>query len=250
MRKLLTCLFVLFILLISSVFIYGKSNSLIRIGLRTSPLEEWKSPSKYSPINDFDDNLNTCYAEGMHNSHRGRFEIYFDKYIDIDEIKFAPGYFKNKTLFKKNNRVKRISLYFKNKDADKVEIIHYNFNDNMEIQSKKLKSIKIDKILFSIDDVYKGSKYNDTCISEIKFYNKGEEIHISNRERLHKQYVENLENNLKELFQDKKYEFNLCNDGSVFFSSDGTIKHKLYGPCEAALPERWKITDARLFFYY
>ena len=120
----------------------------------------------------------------------------------------------------------------------------------MEIQSKDIKSVTIDSILFGIDDVYKGSQYDDTCISEIQLVNKGEIIQIKNRDNMQQQYITHLQSKLKKLFQDMKYEFNLCNDGSVFFSSDATIKHKLYGPCDKALPERWKVKGARLFFYY
>lgn len=242
------------IVLIISICFFTNVNGEVSISIHAVPgshvLDEWKTPGRYSVVNAFDGDIKTCYAEGRGWSHKGDFEINFDKYITMDEIRFAAGYFKSKELFKLNNRLKEINIAVTDKIKKESKIITLTFNDKMEFQSKKIKKIKVKSIFFSIEKVYSGLKYNDTCISEIQFFNNGKEIIINNKKKLKQQYISHLESKLINLFQDKKYEFNLCNDGKVFFSSNGNIKHNLYGPCNKALPKKWKVKDARLFFFY
>ncbi len=70
-----------------------------------------------------------------------------------------PG---NKNLFKENNRLKRIKIYSLEPKFD----IEYNFDDFVYfadiIFPQKTKNITI-----QIIDVFKGSKFNDTCITAI-----------------------------------------------------------------------------------
>ena len=80
-------------------------------------LEEWRAPGKYSPVNIFDDNNSTCFAEGG----RHWFITLSMETVDpviCDEIRILGGLSKNKDIFLKNNRPKEIIIYF-SKSYDK-----------------------------------------------------------------------------------------------------------------------------------
>lgn len=236
--------------IIISMHLYGYISIKLNVGAKTPILDEWKYPGKYSPINAFDDDIKTCYAEGWDALYKGSFDIVFNRTISIDEIQFEPGFFKDEITFQRNNRVKILSIHIIDKTNNKPKTINFNFTDEMKMQSKKIDSVTIDGMMFSIQDVYKGSKYNDTCISEIQFYNKGEKITIDDIKYLKKQYILQLEKRLKHMFHGKKYQVNIENVGNVYFESNGIIKYQTTGNINIPLPKRWDIRNSRLFFYY
>ena len=93
--------FILCFILIFGTLSYGLDSVSITADPGSNVLNEWKSPGRYSPINAFDGDLKTCYAEGWREMNTGVFEIKFDRCITIDELRFAAGYFKSKSLFEK-----------------------------------------------------------------------------------------------------------------------------------------------------
>jgi len=116
------------------------------------------------------------------------------------------GYCKSKELYYKNNRIKKLRIdiyrvivypietekglrwYTKNEDINLIytkrvilpdKFLYKNeiyFNKNLEKDFKntlKQKGIEPDYLLlFTIEEIYKGTKYNDLCVSEIKFLYK------------------------------------------------------------------------------
>lgn len=67
-------------------------------------------------------------------------------------------------LFKENNRLKRIKVSSLDKDGQ-FELF-YNFKDRVEF-SRIILPKKVSKVRIELVDVYKGSKWSDTCISAI-----------------------------------------------------------------------------------
>ncbi|WP_299711167.1 hypothetical protein [uncultured Tenacibaculum sp.] len=134
----------------------------------------------------FDGNFNTAWVEGKKGAGIGeKIEIELDNY-NLAAICLVNGYTKNANTYLENNRLKKI----------KVEKEFIDYNDPNKTQSssfektfedKKFSSIntdnfydlvtkvadfgdgylKIKKVTITILEVYKGTKYNDTCITEL-----------------------------------------------------------------------------------
>ena len=120
----------------------------------------------------------------------------YDDKVRLSSIMIVNGYAKDTTTWKNNSRVKTLRLYVSGEplcelqlqDVIKPQI--FSIPTNLEIYPKKHgKSIPIDKNIFStypahtqsnmtayqlelsfeIIDIYKGDKYDDTCITGIAF---------------------------------------------------------------------------------
>ncbi len=184
------------------------------IYLSTSELNS-KGPHEFGPYgahNLFDNNIKTCWAEGVKGHGIGQ-SIYIAIKKNLKSISIINGYTKNKMLFEKNSRVKKFNLSVfiginepgyvtethtiynavqyktqKNvllQDSMKPQVIDFPFDmENlrafknkcvtqfikMKNLSYKIKDLDVQYIInFQIADVYKGGKYDDTCVSEISF---------------------------------------------------------------------------------
>ena len=97
-----------------------------------------------------------AYSDGA-----GRKEIEGDIYVSILNG-FVNPY--KQPLFYENNRIKKASIY-----VDGKKYMDLNFNDFVEFTEFKIPSdSKHVKIV--IDEVYKGTKYNDTCVTKIDVF--------------------------------------------------------------------------------
>jgi hypothetical protein len=132
---------------------------------------DWKNT--YTPSKAFDCDLKTCWLEAAKDAGIGEsITLKLDKDITVDKITIAPGYFDPK-WWKSNNRIKKLKVKY----GDEYKIIQ--FADKMEKQSLNLgEEIRFKEISFEIKDVYSSGKDNDTGISEIEFYYKGEKVEI------------------------------------------------------------------------
>ncbi len=130
----------------------------------------------YKSGNAHDFDINTAWVEGVDGHGIGEWlEYEFDlthqpeHQIGITKIYIANGYRKSKSLWEKNGRVKTLKVYL-----DGVYFITLELLDAFEFQEISIPKImlpqeKILKIRFEIAAVYPGSKYQDTCISELLF---------------------------------------------------------------------------------
>jgi ankyrin repeat protein len=128
----------------------------------------------YHPSRAFDGNFETGWIDGeKRNPGIGTsIGLTLDRKITVDELKIAPGYF-DKRWFKDNNRVKRLKIRLND------QIIEAAFKDEMKLQSIKLeKPVSFNYALFTIMDVYPSKSSDDTAISEIQFYIKGQRIKL------------------------------------------------------------------------
>jgi hypothetical protein len=150
---------------------------------------------EYGEQNLFDHDKNTCWAEGVEGPGVGEY-VYLNMPPDPAGISIINGYAKTDKTFKNNNRVKqvKISLYklFPPKEGEVSELY-------TPIKVKKLSFYLIrplkdsyapQKIYFpkkwralinkkgetalktEIFSVYKGDKYDDTCLSEINYFDE------------------------------------------------------------------------------
>lgn len=128
--------------------------------------------ANYHPNYVIDNNLSTAWVEGA--SGTGIKErVYI--WIDIPQnttIKIAirNGFQKNEELFYKNNRVKDLQVTFWPRDHFDAEYVSkiYTLEDKMGWQIIEFKNEKgCSFIDFTILSIYKGTTYDDTCISDI-----------------------------------------------------------------------------------
>lgn len=135
----------------------------------------------YSPMNMFDGDKSTCWAHRIKNDS----EINGDKpfglnlqmnYSRIDKIVIYNGYSKNQSVYQNNSRPKRI--YFANKvpkDSDDYtcRFLTYDLQDKMQPQTLIVLNSTLEKsscLFLGIEEIYKGAKWNDLCISEIEIW--------------------------------------------------------------------------------
>jgi len=221
-------------------------------------LDEWNKPGLYSPVNMFDNDLSTCFAEG---NDQEMFAIYFSlkKTIECDEIRILGGLAKSKELFEQNNRPKEIVIYLHSgnsgyafHDENLKFKKKYTLNDSMEYQSLPLDgALKVQNIVLSCLEAYRGTKYNDTCVTEMKFYYKGEEIHVENVSGRKRKYVKDVGRWLNQFFALGK--FGARDTGYIakaVIEKNGDIRYtetrqvKKYG---FIMPTRVEVQDSRLY---
>lgn len=113
-----------------------------------------------------DNDISTAWSEGSQGQGIGEsLVIQFDKDYLIEEIAINAGYQKNHEFYLKNSRPNRITFSFSDGTNES-----YYLNDVDDIQYIKFnKSVITDEVIITIDTVYPGNTYEDTCISEISF---------------------------------------------------------------------------------
>ncbi|MEO1054149.1 MAG: discoidin domain-containing protein [Bacteroidota bacterium] len=157
----------------------------------------------YAPENLIDRDHTTAWVEGKEGEGIGEWvEFEFNENVIISGIAILNGYTKSEGTYVTNNQVKSytIEIYSKNGDVVNKEVHTKGFEEqsvrkykminkryfylmvDIALDSGGLELVSEDideliaqigttsKIRFRIDGVYKGTKYNDTCISEILFY--------------------------------------------------------------------------------
>jgi hypothetical protein len=140
----------------------------------------------YSKMNLFDNSFETAWVEGVAGSGIGeKIKIQLSDYR-LAAICLVNGYTKNSETYTTNNRIKKVKI--------EKEIVDYQDPNKTSIETyeKEIKDLpfttvnlnnfysltstigdygegysKIRSITITILDVYKGTKYDDTCISEI-----------------------------------------------------------------------------------
>lgn len=149
----------------SIIFAQEKIKS---ISASSTLAENNKSPDFYAPQNLIDGKWNS-WVEGQNDNGVGSvITIELEKPVTVYSLRIRNGY-GDLRWYRQNNRVKNIDIIL-NDEYTYSTILEdtYEFQDvstykyTNESYSKPVKTIKL-----KIKSVYKGSAYNDTCLSEI-----------------------------------------------------------------------------------
>jgi len=175
----------------------------------TSELDKPDSPmewGKYHPKNLRDGDNATCWCEGEKDGYGVGATVYVSVPWHVDGMLIRNGYHKSKELYEKNSRVKKADIAFHvavpvaghvtqtgqeytlystgEKTTvtfdDRMEEITFSPDVNYSKIIDLVKKLRDDKKKgpmgemklvagLTINEVYQGSKYKDTCISEISF---------------------------------------------------------------------------------
>lgn len=124
---------------------------------------------EYDSSNAFDGDLLTTWATETNNHNKQNYLLIQNQYLHnsrnvFNKLIIYNGYTKNKETFYNHNRVKKAFIEFSNGDGNVVD-----FEDSMEPKEIIFNEIVISWVKITILEFYKGTKYNNTCISEVKF---------------------------------------------------------------------------------
>lgn len=119
----------------------------------------------YGAYNLIDEDNSTAWVEGVNDAGIGQRIIFKADFPQtVKHIQILNGYCKSRDLYQKNNRVKTINIIF----SDGTTIRKSLKDVYAEYQLLVFDSpVVCDELSIEIQEVYTGSKYNDTCISEI-----------------------------------------------------------------------------------
>jgi len=123
----------------------------------------------YSPEKINDKDTKTAWCEGKEDTGEGEWILLvFNQPIKIETLRIFSGFGKTEELFMENNRPRKIEIEFSNKRRTTLEI-----PEKFEITSFDLPpEVKEEPTIYlklTLKKVSKGTKYNDTCISEVDF---------------------------------------------------------------------------------
>ena len=131
----------------------------------TSQLSEYDMTHSADRLIDGD--ISTAWVEGMSGQGiRESVSVRFDDEYLINGIKINAGYQKNDELYNKNSRPAKIGIAFSDGTYEVHALDDVNSVQDIIFQ----KPIYSKSISLIIEDVYSGTKYEDTAISEISIY--------------------------------------------------------------------------------
>lgn len=119
----------------------------------------------YGPYKVLDGDKSTVWAEGVDGPGYGEsITLYLDSVHTVKQLKIVNGLINSYDGYYKNNRVASIKISFSDGSS---QIAHLS-DDNTGYQTIDFsRSVDTDYITLTIDSVYSGYKYDDTCIAEV-----------------------------------------------------------------------------------
>ena len=140
----------------------------------------------YSVDNLLDFNFETAWVEGKPDSGDGESITFELNDYKLTAIGIINGYTKNEETYLANNRIKKLRIEkqvvdYKDSTKTRIDISEIELEDKpyVKIQKKSFDNMvsiiadygdgweKVRKVTLTILEVYKGNKFNDTCISEV-----------------------------------------------------------------------------------
>lgn len=152
----------------NNVYLFDGYNNHIEIH-STRPLIDKKRPLMYTIQNAFDGNPATAYVEDTDDDLLF-ISVYNKKFKNVTCMSLINGYSGNEDLYFKNNRVKKIGDYYISSEGSKR--VYSDKYANIEDIPNKKQIVKFDDSIFAVMELYNGTKYSDTCLSELDFYDK------------------------------------------------------------------------------
>jgi len=127
-------------------------------------IDETSYGFSYGAESAIDQDLSTAWCREA-NDLTQRWGIDFGETVLAGTVGIQTGFARSEDIFAQNNRVKTAELHF---DGELVETLE--FEDTYDMQFVDLPDWPVKEISLYITDVYPGSKYDDTCLSEVDFW--------------------------------------------------------------------------------
>lgn len=121
----------------------------------------------YAPEKTLDKQAGTMWIEGEETAGLGEYVQYdFPATTTISSIEIRPGNFYSKDFWTRHNRVKEVQVKFQTGSPQR-----FILDDKQEVQVIKLEApVKTRFVRIILKGVYQGTTFNDTCISEVRFF--------------------------------------------------------------------------------
>ncbi|MFI3313505.1 MAG: hypothetical protein R3Y62_06420, partial [Eubacteriales bacterium] len=134
---------------------------------------ETKRDYRYQVANMFDNDFSTSWVEGRDGYGEGEcFYLGFEMdNFNISGIAMVNGYASSENFYTANARVHAATIEITTKNGNQ-DTFQVQFADGMmEYQYIYFEDVYEDVavVKFTIDSVYPGSQYEDTCIAELRF---------------------------------------------------------------------------------
>lgn len=136
--------------------------------------------NKYAASNAHDSKLDTAWVEGKKDYGIGESITFtFDrKSLDKDEytvrgFSMANGYVKTKKLWGDNSRIKKMKVFADGKAVAIVKLADVYGFQIVRIPEISLSRKRDTAIRLEILEIYPGSRFNDTSLSEVEFFGGG-----------------------------------------------------------------------------
>ncbi|QJR22455.1 hypothetical protein BREVNS_1705 [Brevinematales bacterium NS] len=160
-------------------------------------------PLRYMVFNAFDGDVSTAVVVNILYKHfldsvKGPyFDIQLKNFITIDEVRIVNGYQKNMELYFKNSRAKDIKFYFIDYSRPSNSFPYtergekeFTLKDTTNVQVIKISpAVTFNGMTVHILSTYPGTTYDDTCISEIEFWYRGQKYEVANLEEAKREFV-------------------------------------------------------------
>ena len=120
-----------------------------------------------------DGSLETAWVEGVAGPGAGEWiELRFPGTIEIHSISIDVGYDRDADIFAKNNRIKKVTLIFSSGEGVELDLADQRGMQTIPLVRAPGPNIETTFVRVVIDEVYPGSKYDDTCLAEIEVWGK------------------------------------------------------------------------------
>ena len=124
------------------------------------------------PENVLDGKKNTCWCEAAEGYGKDEYIlIRFSKKVALTELDFVNGYMSKETTYNKNARLAKIKIVYDGgskvavlKEMSYGEASELDYTDSVVFDEP----VETDYVKIYIKSVYKGTIYEDTCVSEIR----------------------------------------------------------------------------------
>lgn len=146
-----------------------EGNSLLVSNIKASSfLYDKKYNHKPEMSCDYDEKTAWC-VKGNGKGEWIRFDVeesqlHYKGIMNLYRVLIKNGLTINNKFYYSNNRVKKLLFEFSGGERKIIELKDNRLDYQIFVMNIKTKWIKI-----TIQDIYKGEKYNDTCISELNF---------------------------------------------------------------------------------
>lgn len=167
--------------LVYSEFDHQESVNLAESAVASSELAP-QGKKSYHASHLIDDNMNTCWVEGVSGTGVGEtIELDLGQKQTVYGVIICNGYQESKYLYGINGKVTSVTVSTADGTEKRADLMTPQFDETKESFSAYERAelenwltfdgpVYTDKIRITIDAAVAGSKYKDTCISEIRVY--------------------------------------------------------------------------------
>lgn len=153
-----------------SVEAAGKPEMWLGLRYKVSASSELKSPDhRYAAQNVMPTSLGKAWCEGVPGDGKGQWlELTLKppiKFLTELDIEILPGYITTLDTYRKNNRPRKIAVYIN--DQRKPTVVTLEDYGRLQMFQFKHPPWPLKKIRLKILEVYKGTQYQDTCITQV-----------------------------------------------------------------------------------